>query len=367
MPDTDFGRESSTEDQPAVRGLHRPNTKRISLALQGGGSHGAFTWGVLHRLMGDPRIYIDGLSGTSAGAINAVVMVDGFLKGQRQGAIDALELFWDEIAAHSMIPRFNLGSLFGLPQSWRVDHEPGFIMMDFITRLFAPTDLNPFDLNPLRDMLSRRIDFTALRQRPDIKVFVTASNVRTCRARIFRTPELRADCLLASACLPLMFKAVEIDGEFYWDGGYLGNPAIYPLIHECGSSDIVIVRINPMQRNEVPVTARDILNRMNEMSFNSSLVREMRGIATVSQFVQDGTLDDDRYTTVRFHEITAEEDLASLGSLSKMNTEKAFLRHLHQLGFETADRWLEENYAKIGWEGTLDVEQFADHGDSPTK
>lgn len=340
---------------------NRPNTKRLSLALQGGGSHGAFTWGVLHRLMSDPRIYIDGLSGTSAGAINAVVMVDGFIKGQRQGAIDAMEGFWHEVSDHTMIHRLNLPAMFGYPETWRVDNEPGFIMMDFITRLFAPTDLNPMDLNPLRDMLQRRVDFETMRKRTEIKLFVTASNVRTCRARIFRTPEMRAECVLASTCLPLMFKAVEIDGEHYWDGGYLGNPAISPLIHECGSSDIMIVRINPMNRDDVPVSARDILNRMNEMSFNSSLVREMRGIATVSRFVQDGTLDDDRYTLVRFHEITAEAELSGMGSLSKMNTERAFLRYLHDLGFDAADRWLEANYERVGWESTLDVEQFADH------
>ncbi len=361
MPDSDLDGPTSDEAAAARRPLHRPNTKRLSLALQGGGSHGAFTWGVLHRLMSDPRIYIDGISGTSAGAINGVVMVDGFIKGQRQGAIDALDGFWHELADHCMIPRLNLGTLFGMPQSWRVDREPAFVWMDFVTRLFAPNDLNPMDLNPLRDMLLRRIDFATMRQRTEIKLFVTASNVKTCRARIFRTPEMQAECLLASACLPLMFKAVEIDGEHYWDGGYLGNPAISPLIHECGSSDIVIVRINPMNRDDVPVSARDILNRMNEMSFNSSLVREMRGIATVSRFVQDGTLDDDRYTLVRFHEITAEEELSSLGSLSKMNTERGFLQYLHDLGFETADRWLEANYERIGWEGTLDVEQFADH------
>ncbi len=361
MPESEPQPPMPEENLPTTGRRHRPNTKRLSLALQGGGSHGAFTWGVMHRLMSDPRIYIDGLSGTSAGAINAVVFVDGFIKGQRQGAIDALEGFWNEVADNTLVPRLNLRTLFGYPETWRVDNEPGFLWMDYITRLFAPTDLNPMDINPLRDMLQRRVDFATLRSRTEIQLFVTASNVRTCRARIFRTPEMQAECVLASTCLPLMFKAVEIDGEHYWDGGYLGNPAISPLIHECGSSDIMIVRINPMNRDDVPVSARDILNRMNEMSFNSSLVREMRGIATVSKFVQEGTLDDDRYTLVRFHEITAEAELSAYGSLSKMNTERAFLRHLHDLGFDAADRWLEANYERVGWESTLDVEQFADH------
>jgi NTE family protein len=338
----------------------RPNVKRISLALQGGGSHGAFTWGVLHRLMSDPHIYIDGISGASAGAINGAVMVDGFLKGQRQGAIDAMAEFWDRVGRQAGMPRSPLPALLGLPRSWRVDHEPAFIWADFITRMFSPSQFNPTDVNPLRDILADMIDFDGLRRRPEVKLFVAASNVRTCKARIFRTPEMQVECLLASACLPLLFKAVEFEGEHYWDGGYLGNPAIYPLIHECGSSDIVLVQITPMNRPDVPVTARDILNRINEMSFNSSLVREMRGFATLSQLVESGELQDERYTTVRFHEIGAEAELADLGALSKMNTDRAFLRYLHDLGFDAADRWVGRNFERIGWESTLDVaERFA--------
>jgi NTE family protein len=333
----------------------RPGVKRISLALQGGGSHGAFTWGVMHRLMSDPHIYIDGISGTSAGAMNAVVFADGFLKGKRQGAINALAEFWGNIAEICAMPRSFLRSLPGFADSWRVDNDPMFMLADFMSRIWSPTQLNPFDLSPLRDILVELIDFEGLRARPDVKLFVTASNVRTCKSRIFRTPELTAETLLASACLPLVFKAIEIDGEAYWDGGYLGNPAIYPLIHECASSDVVIVQVNPMNRPEIPVSARDILNRINEMTFNASLVREMFGIATISRLVESGQLDDDRYATVRFHQIGAEAELASFGPLSKMNTERPFLEHLHELGFDAADRWLEKNFEKVGWASTIDV------------
>jgi NTE family protein len=210
-------------------------------------------------------------------------------------------------------------------------------------------------MNPLRDLLLDVVDFEALRRRPDVKLFVTASNVRTCKSRLFRTPDITADALLASACLPLMFKAVEIDGEHYWDGGYLGNPAIHPLINECSSSDVVIVQVNPLNRPDVPVTMRDILNRINEMTFNASLVREMFGIATVSSLIEGGTLDDDRYGAVRFHHISAEDELAKYGALSKMNTERAFLEHLHQLGYDTADRWITETFDRIGWESSIDV------------
>jgi NTE family protein len=350
LPDTSQP-ERPIDDTAQPRRL-KPGVKRISLALQGGGSHGAFTWGVMHRLMSDPHIYIDGISGTSAGAMNAVVFADGFLKGRRQGAIDALEKFWTRVATLPGMPR---GGIPGWGDRWAVDNDPAFMMMDIITRMWSPAQLNPLKLNPLRDLLEEQVDFEGLRARPDVKLFVTASNVRTCKSRLFRTPELTAQSVMASACLPFLFEAVEIDGEHYWDGGYLGNPAIHPLIHECASSDVVIVQINPLVRDEVPTSARDILNRINEMTFNASLVREMAGIATITSLVESGALNDDRYTAVRFHQISAETELAKYGPLSKMNTERAFLEHLHRLGYETADRWIAENFARIGWESTIDV------------
>jgi NTE family protein len=340
---------------PHRQGPHKPGVKHISLALQGGGSHGAFTWGVMHRLISEPRLYIDGISGTSAGAMNGVVFAGGFIAGGRQGAIDALAEFWHRIADLSRLPRSFLRGIPGLTDGWRVDNDPSFMLVDFMTRIFAPTQLNPLNMNPLRDALEDLVDFAALRARPDVKLFVTASNVRTCKSRVFRTPELTAETLLASACMPLAFKAIEIDGEAYWDGGYLGNPTIYPLINECASSDVVIVQINPMNRPDVPVTARDILNRINEMTFNASLVREMFGIATVSSLIESGRLDDERYPTVRFHQIGAEAELAKYGALSKINTERPFLQHLHDLGYATADGWIAEHFERIGWESTIDV------------
>jgi NTE family protein len=333
----------------------KPGVKHISLALQGGGSHGAFTWGVLHRLISEPRFYIDGLSGTSAGAMNAVVFADGFIRGSRQGAIDAVAAFWGRIGDLPGVPRSLARGLPGLTDGWQVDSDPCFQLFDFMTRLWAPNQLNPLNMNPLRRVLNDLVDFAALRRRQDVKLFVTASNVRTCKSRLFRTPELTPDVLLASACLPLLYKAVEIDGEHYWDGGYLGNPAIHPLINECASSDVVIVQINPLHRPEVPVTMRDILNRINEMTFNASLVREMFGIATVSSLIERGALEDERYTTVRFHSISAETELAGYGALSKLNTERAFLQHLHDLGYETAERWITETFDRIGWESSVDV------------
>jgi NTE family protein len=344
--------------QVAKSARRRPShsgVKHISLALQGGGSHGAFAWGVMHRLISEPRLYIDGLSGTSAGAMNAVVFADGFIKGSRQGAINGLAEFWGQVAERCTVPRSPFPSIFGGANPWQVDSEPSFMMLDFMTRIWSPSQLNPSNANALRDILLDIVDFEGLRRREDVKLFVTASNVRTCKSRVFRTPELSVDALLASACLPLVTRAVEIDGEHYWDGGYLGNPAIHPLINECASSDVVIVQINPLNRPDVPVTMRDILGRINEMTFNASLVREMFGIATISNLVESGALDDDRYISVRFHEISAEAELAQYGALSKMNTERGFLEHLHTLGYETADRWVAETFDRIGWESTLDV------------
>jgi NTE family protein len=340
---------------PRRKQPHKPGVKHISVALQGGGSHGAFTWGVMHRLMSEPRLYIDGISGTSAGAMNAVVFADGFLKGKRQGAIDGLAEFWHRVSRMSPIPRMFPRGIPGLSDGWAVDNDPSFMLLDFMTRMMAPRQFNPLKLDPLGDLLRELVDFEQLRAHPEVKLFVTASNVRTCKSRIFRTHEITPATLMASACLPLLFEAVEVDGEFYWDGGYLGNPAIYPLIHECDSSDVVLVQINPLNRPDVPVTSRDILNRINEMTFNASLVREMHGFATISQLVESGALNDDRYVAVRFHEISAEAELADMGALSKMNTEPEFLEHLHQMGYEAADRWVSENFERIGWESTFDI------------
>ncbi len=356
MPDHGPSLPSQVVPSARRRASH-PGVKHISLALQGGGSHGAFAWGVMHRLISEPSLYIDGLSGTSAGAMNAVVFADGFIRGSRQGAIDALAEFWGKVSERCTVPRSFMAGLFGAADPWQVDTDPSFMMLDFMTRIWSPSQLNPWNSNALRDVLLEVVDFDGLRRRDDVKLFVTASNVRTCKARVFRTPELSADTLMASACLPLISKAVEIDGEHYWDGGYLGNPAIHPLINECASSDVVIVQINPLNRPEVPVTMRDILNRINEMTFNASLVREMFGIATISNLVESGALDDERYTTVRFHEISAEAELAQYGALSKMNAERRFLEHLHNLGYETADRWVAETFDRIGWESTMDVQK----------
>jgi len=350
-------KQSKTAGARASRTASDASLKTINLALQGGGAHGAFTWGVLDRLLEDGRIGLDGISGTSAGAINAAVAADGFLKAGRDGARQGLDDFWRLISkATAFSPlRPTLFDQLRSGSDWNMDHSPHYILFDLVTRLLSPYELNPFDLNPLRDILATTIDFEALRRNDQIQLFITATNVRSGKVRVFDTDEISVDVLLASACLPLVFKAVEIDGEAYWDGGYMGNPAIFPLVYNCDSRDVVIVQVNPLARAEVPVSARDILNRINEISFNSTLMREMRALATVSKFIRDGALDEERYKDIHIHVIEHEAEMRLLGTSSKMNADFDFLCFLRDLGRGAADRWLPVAWGDLGVRSSVDV------------
>ncbi|MGH7248045.1 MAG: patatin-like phospholipase family protein [Pseudomonadota bacterium] len=291
----------------------------IDLALQGGGSHGAFTWGVLERLLEEGRLQIAGISGTSAGAMNAAVLAGGWTQGGAEGARSALERYWRRVsraAAFSPLQRSPLDRLMG---RWTLDTSPAYVAMDLMSRLLSPYDLNPLGFNPLRKILAESIDFERL-ARSLIKLFVTATNVRTGRGRIFRNPEITADVLLASACLPTMFRAVEIDGESYWDGGYTGNPTVTPLVRETDAHDTILVQINPRQRSDTPRSAADILNRLNEISFNSPLMKELRMIALLRQVADPGTGEGARWARMRTHRIMTDA-LAKFGASSKLNAE----------------------------------------------
>src|SRR5690349_14419574 len=258
--------------------------KAINLALQGGGAHGAFTWGVLDRLLEDERLAIDGISACSAGAMNAAVLAYGYAVGGREGARDSLAGFWRRISEAALTSPLQPSPLDRVLGDHSLRHSPAFVAFDMLTRLFSPYDYNPLGLNPLRDVLRRCVDFEVLAKAAcPIKVFLSATNVRTGKVRVFERREVTVDAVLASACLPFLFQAVEIDGEAYWDGGYMGNPALFPLIYNCESADILVVHINPLERADVPRSATDIMNRINEISFNSSLMREMRAIAFVSR------------------------------------------------------------------------------------
>src|SRR6266853_3447739 len=294
--------------------------KHINLALQGGGAHGAFTWGVLDRILEDERIAIEGLSATSAGAMNATVFTYGYAMGGRDGARRAMAGFWRRVSHAAMQGPLQPSWFDKLTGNHSLQFSPAFVMADLMTRLFSPYELNPLNRNPLKDVLEATVDFEALRQSDcPIKLYLSATNVRTGKVKVFERHEICADRVLASGCLPFMFQAVEIEGEHYWDGGYMGNPAIFPLIYGCDSRDVVIVHINPLERAKLPTTASEIMNRINEISFNSSLMREMRAIAFVTKLIDDGKILDNSMKRMLIHGIEAADVMADLGALNKLN------------------------------------------------
>lgn len=330
--------------------------KTLNLALQGGGAHGAFTWGVLDRLLEDERIGFEGVSATSAGAMNAAVLAYGLTEGGREGAKRALDGFWRRIAHAGLLSPLQPTLWDRITHNHSLDTSPAFVVFDLMTRLFSPYEFNPFGANPLKDALEATVDFAALRNRSALKLFLSATNVRTGKVRIFESAEASADAVLASACLPFLFQAVVIDGEPYWDGGYMGNPAIFPLIYGCESRDVVIVHINPIERAETPRTARDIMNRINEISFNSSLMREMRAIAFVTKLLDEGKICDDQMKRMFIHAIEADDFMRTLGVSSKLNSDWEFLLHLKGLGRERTTAWLEARFADLGERTTADIE-----------
>jgi NTE family protein len=331
----------------------------LSLALQGGGAHGAYTWGVLDRLL-EAGIRIEGISGTSAGAMNAVALAHGWTAGGADGARAALAEFWqavgDSVPFHlELLNSLNASADSALP-------TPMNVMMGFM-RLFSPYQLNPFELNPLRDVVRAQFDFERLRRACPLKLFIAATAVRTGKVRLFHTAELSEAALLASACLPTLHHAVEIDGEHYWDGGFTANPAIYPLLYECTTPDILMVLLNPLQLDDAPRSAEDISARSVELGFSTTFLREMRMIAHARRHIAEttgwmplGRLER-KLVGQRFHLIEARE-LAEAGSASKLNAASGFLTELHTLGRARAAEWLRTRYRHVGRKETVDVAQL---------
>jgi NTE family protein len=326
----------------------------VDLALQGGGAHGAFTWGVLDRLLEEPWLGIDGISGTSAGAMNGAVLAYGHAVGGAEGARGALEGFWRSVSRVALLSPLRRTPLDVLLGRWTLDHSPAFVAMDLASRLFSPYDLSPSGFNPLRDILAEHIDFQRLAQ-ASIKVFVTATNVRTGRGQVFRNSAITPDVLLASACLPTLFQAIEIDGEPYWDGGYSGNPTITPLVRECTSKDTILVQINPVERRGTPRTARDILNRLNEVSFNAVLLKELRMIALLRQVANPGDCEGASWAAMRIHRI-ASEQMTTLGYSSKLNAEWEFLCLLRDEGRRSVEAFLAAHGQDLGRRSSLDLD-----------
>jgi len=330
----------------------------VDLALQGGGAHGAFTWGVLDRLLEEPWLRVEGISGTSAGAMNAAVLVDGFAEGGAVGARARLERFWKAVSDAALLSPFRRSPLDVLLGRWTLDTSPVFLAFDLMARVFSPYDLNPRGVNPLTGILADCIDFKRMAKAP-MKLFVTATNVRSGRGRVFRNAEVTPDVLLASACLPTMFQAIEIDGEPYWDGGFAGNPTITPLIRECASSDTILVQVNPVNRPGTPRTAQEILNRVNEVSFNATLLKELRMIALLRQVSDPGNSEGVRWAGMRIHRV-ASEMMTGLGYSSKLNAEWPFLTMLRDEGRKSADAFLAAHATDLGVRSTLDLDALAD-------
>ena len=333
---------------------------RVSLALQGGGAHGAFAWGVLDRLLEDARLEIEAISGTSAGALNAAALAAGYAQDGAAGARRALERFWLSASEFAPFLPFQRTPADRMTGRWNLDRSPGYFWFNLWGRLFSPYQTNPFNHHPLREILARQIDIDAVRACESIRLFVTATNVRTGRARVFGREDLSLDALLASACLPHLYQAVEIDGDPYWDGGYMGNPAIWPLIYHASSADVVLVQINPLERAGVPRTPAEIENRLNEIAFNSSLINEMRAIAFVQRLLEANVLTGPiagRYKSMRIHMIGDEDAMKALGVASKANVERAFLEHLKAAGRAAAERWLAASFGDIGVRSSIDIRE----------
>jgi NTE family protein len=326
----------------------------IDLALQGGGSHGAFTWGVLDRMLEEPSVRLDGISGTSAGAMNAAALVSGYAAGGSEGARESLDKFWRGVSDAAKFSPFKRGLVDMITGTWTLDNSPAYVAAELATRLWSPYDLNPRGMNPLAGILSDLIDFDRLASSP-IKLFVTATNVRTGRGRVFRNAEMTPEVLMASACLPTMFHAVEIDGDPYWDGGYAGNPTMTPLIRECQSSDTILVQINPIERPGVPRSAAEIANRLNELSFNSPLLKELRMIALLRKVADPGSGEGAAWARMRIHRI-ATDAMLELGASSKMISEWPFLCKLRDEGRRSAQAFIDAHKGDIGKRSTLDLD-----------
>ena len=334
-------------------------TKRINLALQGGGAHGAFTWGVLDHLLSDERLSVEGISGTSAGAVNAAILADGLVRGGRAEAQKRLADFWRAASSNGTLPALQRAVMERLLSFMPLEGTPIQVWFDALSRYFSPYDVNPLNINPLKDLIERFVDFEALRACSDLQIFVSATNVQTGRVRIFPREKITADAVMASACLPLLFRAVEIDGVPYWDGGYLGNPVIFPFFRTTRTEDVLVVQINPLVRERTPTAAPEIMNRINEITFNSSLIGEYRAIDFVARLIDQGRLPrgtgPGQYRRINVHRIVLEPVGTPFDSVGKMSTDYDYFEMLRVNGKRAARRFLDDHIDDIGVRSTVDL------------
>jgi NTE family protein len=333
--------------------------KKINLALQGGGAHGAFTWGVLDHLLDDGRLVIEGVSGTSAGALNAVMFVDGMARGGAAEARKRLADFWRAVSIDGNLPLLQRQIVERLFTFMPLEGTPAQIWFDAMSRYFSPYDLNPLNINPLKGLIESFIDFDAVRRYADMQLFISATNVTTGRLRIFPREKITADAVMASAALPTVFQHVMVDGVPYWDGGYMGNPVIFPFFRNTTTEDVLVIEINPLERREVPTSAHDIMNRVNEITFNSSLLAEYRAIAFVARLIDQGRLPRGsglgQYRRVNAHRIVLGDGQKSYSADTKLSTDYDFFRLLHAGGRRAARRFLDEHFDDIGVRSTFDL------------
>lgn len=329
--------------------------KKISLALQGGGSHGAFTWGVLDYLLSKKDVEFCSISGTSAGAMNAVVLAQGLQSGGKEGARKALKAFWEDISSSAESSPIKTGLIEKSMGSWNVDFTPGFVFFDLMSRVMSPYQINPLGYNPLEEVIKKHIDFDKVNKCNKVKLFIAATNVKTGRVKIFEREQLTLDKLLASACIPTMFHAVEVDGEYFWDGGFSGNPPLFPFFGSDTCSDVVVVQINPQVKHDVPKTSSEINNRINEITFNQSLLKEFKFIDFVDRIIQEIPEAKSKYKKLNLHSISDDVNLPRLGASSKLNAESDFIKYLFDLGQKSAEKWDLENFGQVGKNSTIDL------------
>jgi NTE family protein len=335
-------------------------TKPINLALQGGGAHGAFTWGVLDELLADGRLAVQGISGASAGAMNAAVLADGLTRGNAEEARTRLAEFWRETSRVSKLPELQRQVFERLFSAGPRGNSPTRAWLDAMARLMSPYDLNPLNINVLKDLIEHVVDFEAVRQNRRLELFLSATEVQSGRLRVFRREEITAEVVLASACLPFLFRAVEIDGRAYWDGGYVGNPVLFPFVCATGTEDVVIVQINPIVRDDVPTTSSEIMSRVHEVTFNAPLLAELRGIAFVTRLIDEGRLPrgtgPGRYRRLKIHRIALAARDNRLDLASKLSTHAEHFEMLCGLGQQAAREFLDSHFGDIGRRSTVDLD-----------
>ncbi len=333
--------------------------KKINLALQGGGAHGAFTWGVLDHLLADGRLAIEGISGASAGAMNAIMLADGLARGGPQEAQKRLAEFWRAASLGGNLPPLQRAVVDRMLSFLPIEGTPVQAWLDALSQLYSPYDVNPLNINPLRDLIERFVDFEAVRNCEALQLFVTATNVYTGRLHVFSRKKISAQAIMASACLPNLFRAVEIDGVPYWDGGYLGNPVIFPFFRTTDTEDVLVVQINPLVRHSVPTSAQEIMNRVNEITFNSSLLDEFRAIEFVGRLIDQRRLPRGRgpgqYRRINVHRIVLDSEGKAFTAASKLSNDYEFFEMLRDNGRRAARQFLDEHFDHIGVKSTVDL------------